>query len=476
MPRSLALLAASGLALAVLAAPAASVAGPTAARTSHVGGDFDGDGHPDIAIGAPGGNRVMVRYTDASPGGSHVVYLSPNSASFQTPSRFGSALAVGDFNGDGFSDLAVGAPTYTNPPTGGGVRETRGAVFVFHGTAHGLVANPLALKGPYNGGDPFELGGALVATDVNGDGRSDLAVTLWGADTGNIRIYHGSATGLGTTFQALDDFEATTLAFGDVNGDHHPELIAGSTVDLDNSTDIFYGDVMIWHGTAGGIQAASPHKIRGDQVGVFRMFGNAVAAGDVNGDGFADVVVGAAYDRSEGTHSSPGTIVLLTGSPHGLKASRHQRLNERRLNAHWHDGNGFGSSLAVIKVNGDHFADVVVGAERELVSGTGQAGAAYLVRGSGSGLTVHHAQRITQASPGIPGAVLHKARFGTAVWGANLNADHFGDVVVGVPDTASSSRGGGFARIPGSSGGLHPAGAFGVFSHRHGYRLGTSVR
>jgi hypothetical protein len=478
MSRSLALLAAAGLSAALLAGPSGPTlaSAPTAARTSHVRGDFDGDGRVDLAIGAPGGNRVMIRYTHASPGGSHVAWLRPNAHSHHYKPQFGNALAVGDFNGDGFSDLAVGAPSYTTPPTGVGVLETRGAVFVFHGSSHGLVAEPLAITGPYDGDDPFELGGALAAADVDGDGDDDLAVTLAGADTGNIRVYQGSSSGLSTIFQALDDFEATSLAFGDLDGDHHPELVAGSTVDLTNPTDEFFGDLMIWHGTASGLQASSPQKIRGDQVGVFSDLGYAVATGDVNGDGYADVVAGAPYDRFVGTRRSAGTIVLLTGGAHGLKAGRHQLLNERRLNPAWHDGNGFGTSLFVTKVNGDRFADVVVGAASERVSGKRSAGAVYLVRGSHHGLAVRHAQRITQATSGIPGNVTRKAAFGTSVWGARLDADRFGDVVVGVPDTAGSARGGGFARIPGSHSGLQTAGASGAFSHRHGYRLGTSLR
>ncbi|MGA8248039.1 MAG: FG-GAP-like repeat-containing protein [Nocardioides sp.] len=478
MPRPLALLTAAGLSAALLAAPAAPslASGSPRAHGSGVRGDFDGDGRVDLAIGAPGGNRVMIRYTHASPGGSHVAWIAPVAHSHHYQPDFGRSLAVGDFNGDGFADLAVGAPSYTTPPTGGGVLETRGAVFVFHGSPHGLVADPLAITGPYDGGDPFELGGALAAADVNHDGKDDLAVTLGGADNGNIRVYHGSASGLGTTFQALDDYEATSLAFGDLNRDHHPELVAGSTIDLANPTDEFSGDVMVWHGTSSGLRASNPQKIRGDQLGLFSDLGYAVATGDVNGDGYTDVVAGAPYDRYVGTRRSAGTIVLLTGGPHGLKARHHQRLNEKRLNPHWHDGNGFGSALSVTHVDGDRFGDVVVGAVRERVSGKSRAGAVYLVHGGRHGLTAHHAQRITQASRGIPGNVAHKAAFGTSVWGVKLDRDRFGDVVIGVPDTAGSSRGGGFARIPGSRTGLKVAAAFGVFSHRHGFRLGASVR
>jgi FG-GAP repeat/FG-GAP-like repeat len=478
MSRPFALLTPAVLAAALLAAPAApslASASPKAAG-SHVRGDFDGDGRVDLAIGAPGGSRVMIRYTHASPGGSHVAWIHPNAHSHHYRPAFGRALAVGDFNGDGFADLAVGAPSYTTPPTGGGVLETRGAVFVFHGSTHGLVDEPLAITGPYDGGDPFELGGALAAADVNGDGKDDLAVTLWGADNGNVRVYHGSTSGLGTTFQALDDYEATSLAFGDLNRDHHPELVAGSTVDLANPTDEFFGDVMIWHGTASGLRASSPQKIRGDQVGLFSDLGYAVATGDVNGDGYTDVVAGAPYDRYIGTRRSAGTIVLLTGGPHGLKAGRHQLLNEKRLNPAWHDGNGFGSALFVAHVDGDRFGDVVVGAPSERVSGKRSAGAVYVVHGSRHGLSAHHAQRVTQASSGIPGNVTRKAAFGSSVWSARLDPDRFGDVVVGVPDSAHSSRGGGFARIPGSHTGLHTSAATGVFSHRHGYRLGASVR
>lgn len=478
MSRSVSLLAVTVLALTAAAVPpsTASSGTPPTHRPASVRGDFDGDGRIDVAVGAPGRDAVRVTYTRATPGGSHTVWLTPNAASYSYRPQFGHALAIGDFNGDGRSDLAVGAPSYTTPPITDGVTETRGAVFLYLGSAHGLRDQPLAITGPYNGDEPYNLGDSLAAADVNADGRDDLATSLLGSDNGNIRVYHGSPAGLATSYQALDDYEPTSLAFGDVNGDHHPELVVASTVDLANSTDIFYGDVMVFHGSATGLRPHHPQKIRGNQVGVTRMFGSSVATGDVNGDGIADVVAGAAYDRYVGTRRSGGTIVLLTGGPHGLKASRHQTINERAVYGHWHDGDGFGASLVLAKVDGDRFADLVVGAPTARVGAVRNAGTLYVLKGRRTGLSTAGVRRVTQASHGVPGSVARGAQFGLGVWAARLDADRFADVIAGVPYPRSTTHGGGFIRFVGSGTGLQVGSAHGTFSHTGGDQLGLSIR
>jgi hypothetical protein len=462
---------AGGLALApFVAAPLAG----TAPR--HVAGDFDGDGRVDLAVGAPGGNRVRVVYTHAHPLGSHVAFLTPHRSSVYSMA-FGSSLAVGDFNGDGRSDLAVGAPNYAtpaDPDVGDGVTETRGAIFVFLGSPTGLQRQPLEMTGPYDGDEPYDLGTDLAAADVNGDGRSDLAATLLGTDNGNIRVYRGSASGFTATgYQPLNDFEATSLAFGDVNGDHHPDLIAGSTVDLTNPSDENFGDLMVFHGTAHGLRASGAQKIRGDQVGVFSDLGTAVAAGDVNGDGFADVVAGAAYDRSVPTHPSAGTIVLLTGSAHGLSASRHRNLNEHRIYSSSHDGNGFGATLAIANVSGDRFADVIVGAPTERVAGHPRAGAVYVLRGSAGGIALTHVQRFTQVTSGVPGAAVTDGRFGAALFASDVAGDPSRDLVVGAPN---ETHGGLIVTLPGTSAGLTAQHATSVGDSTANDRLGSSIR
>jgi hypothetical protein len=448
-----------------------------AAATTNVSGDFDGDGRVDLAVGAPGANRVRVSYTHVHPGGSSVQNLHSALPS-RYPMRFGTALAVGDFNGDGRSDLAVSAPSYATPPGEDGVLETRGAVFLYLGSSSGLRAQPLKLIGPYDGDDPFELGTDLAAADVDGDGRTDLAVTLWGADDGNIRVYHGSSSGLSASgYQELDDYDATALAFGDVNGDHHPELIAASTVDLANPTDQNYGDLMIFHGTATGLQPGGAQKIRGDQVGVFSDLGTAVAAGDINGDGYADVVAGAAYDRYEPGHPSAGSIVVLTGSHAGLSPSRHQTINEHAVYGGSADGNGFGSALAVAKITGDRYADVVVGAPTERVGGVHEAGAVYLLKGSAHGLSLSSARRLTAGTAGVPGSVSTGAHFGAAVFSTRLNSDAYSDLVIGAPDKSyGATHGGMYVTVRGTKTGVTTSKAKGVGSTVSHAELGTSIR
>jgi hypothetical protein len=462
--------AASLVVVPFVAAPSASAA------PHHVKGDFDGDGRVDLAVGAPGANRVRVSYTHIHSGGTHVQYLNPGVTSLY-PMQFGYSLSVGDFNGDGRSDLAVGAPSYTTPAEGDGNVETRGAIFLYLGSAHGLVAEPLTLVGPYDGDEPYDLAQALAATDINGDGYTDLAATLIGIDNGNIQVWYGSPTGLDAAdAQPLDDYDATSLAFGDVNGDGHPELIAGSTVDLANPTDQWFGDVMIFPGT-GSRLSSTPQKIRGDDVGVYSDLGTAVAAGDINGDGYADVVVGAAYDRLDGAHASGGSIVVLTGGLSGVSATRHQTINSHAVYSHDHDGDGFGSALAVAKLNSDGYADIVVGAPTAQVGSHSEAGAVYVLRGSAHGVSLSHRQRITAGSAGVPGAVTSHANFGAEVFTAKLDTDSHTDLAIGAPNkTDGASHSGMVVWLRG-----HPSGISTAHAHSFGGsvghgRLGVSIR
>jgi hypothetical protein len=458
------------VAVPLATAPAASAA------PHYVKGDFDGDGRVDLAVGAPGANRVRISYTHIHPGGSHISYLHPGVPSIYSM-QFGHSLSIGDFNGDGRSDLAVGAPAYTTPAVGDGVVETRGAIFLYLGSSHGLVAQPLTLVGPYDGDEPYDLAQALASTDINGDGYTDLAATLIGIDNGNIRVYYGSPTGFSAgSFQPLDDFEATSLAFGDVDGDGHPELIAGSTVDLENPTDQWFGDVMIFPGSASGL-SITPQKIRGDQVGMYSDLGTAIATGDINGDGYSDVVVGAAYDRLDGSHASGGSIVVLTGGPAGLSAGRHQTINSHAVYSHDHDGDGFGSALAVAKITSDGYADIVVGAPTAKVGSHVDAGAVYVLRGSAHGVSLAHRQRITAGTTGVPGAVTTNANFGAEVFTAKLDTDSHTDLAIGVPNkTDGASHSGMVVWLHGGSSGISTAHAhsFGG-SVAHG-KLGVSIR
>jgi hypothetical protein len=458
-------------------APAFLLASPAGAAPHYVSSDFDGDGVRDLAIGAPGHNRVQIRYT-RNP---HVALIHPNSTS-TIPMGFGQALAVGDFNGDGYSDLAVGAPDFLPPgQTGGfGNPETEGAVFEFYGSAAGLHARTtLRLTGPYDGDEPYNLGQALAAADINGDGRTDLAATLLGIDNGNIEVFRGSSIGLTRTGeQDLNDFEATSLAFGDFNGDHHPDLLAGSPVSLISDA----GHIMVFPGRSTGTLRATPQTIQGQQVGVGHQVGNAtnfgsdVAAGDVNGDGYGDAVVGATLD-TDSTGKRVGSIVVLTGSATGLAASRHQRFTESRIYGTTRNYDLFGAAVAIGKVTSDSYADIMVGAPQVPVSGHSQAGAIYVLRGSAGGASLLNRQRFTQSSAGVPGVAGTHAHFGASLYAAQLVGTANTDLAIGAPDGSDGAAGGGLVvRLRGASGGLTTTSAIIIGDGTINDHLGSAIR
>jgi hypothetical protein len=457
-----------------LATVACVVAGEAVRATSAgavvphgVAGDFDGDGRADLAIGAPLANRVQVRYTYARPHGSPVQV-------FGGDGNFGQTLAIGDFSGDGIADLAVGAPNVihpADPDVGSGVPETMGAISVFLGSHTGLHAEAVSIHGRYDGDEPFTLGTAIAAGDVDGDGFADLAVSIPEEDLDSVRIYSGGPHGLiASSFTTLDAQGPTALLLADLNGDHHPELVAGPA--------FLNGDgILIFHGAAHGIRATLPEQITDHQVGVFQLFGESMAAGDVNGDGFTDLVVGAPRDNFVPQHPSPGSIVLLTGGPGGVSAARHQTTTERTFDSHWRNGDHFGTALAVARVTGDRFADVIVGAPREHVAGNAGAGAVYLLRGSAHGIASQNAQRFTLSSPNVPGAASKDAAFGSAVFAARLTGDGHVDVAIGAPGSNfAAHRGGLVVRLAGTADGLTTHAARALVDHMPDSEFGACIR
>jgi hypothetical protein len=244
---------------------------------------------------------------------------------------------VGDVNGDGFADVVVGAYGYS----GGSIRE--GKVFVWHGSPTG-ISSGADWTAEVDKAEAYFGRSVGTAGDVNGDGFSDLVVGAdgydggAGIDEGALFVWHGSAAGLnngsnGTAAnaawfkrsnQAGAVFGWSAATAGDVNGDGYADIIVGAplyTRDFDDE-----GMVWVYHGSAAGLISAPAWSKSAGQAGAH--FGHSVfTAGDVNGDGYADVIAGAPYYDRSGTSFRPG---LARGSLSNRSRVRLYRFHGRR--------------------------------------------------------------------------------------------------------------------------------------------------
>ncbi len=377
-------------------------------------GDVNGDGYSDVIVSAPGYNsgtgRVYVYYGSSSG-------LSTSAATVltgeDTYNNFGNSLAsAGDVNGDGYSDIIVGAHGYSS---------YTGRAYTYYGSASGLSESPSNVftgEGTSNG-----FGWSVAsAGDVNGDGYSDVIVSAVGYSsyTGRVYVYHGSASGLSTSAATVltgegtgNNFGSSVASAGDVNGDGYSDIIV-SAVGYSGYT----GRVYVYHGSASGLSASAATVVTGE--GTDNYFGYSVAsAGDVNGDGYSDVIVGA-----YGYSSSTGRVYVYHGSASGLSTSAAAiRTGEGT-------GNDFGYSVASAgDVNGDGYSDVIVGA----YGYSSFTGRAYVYHGSGSGLSESSSTVFTGEGAGD--------YFGYSVASAgDVNGDGYSDVIAGAPWSSSTGR------------------------------------
>ncbi|MGE5178806.1 MAG: integrin alpha, partial [Bacteroidota bacterium] len=275
-----------------LSAPVGASAGYELGSAVANAGDVNGDGHADVIVGAPygnGGTGYAYLYF-GGPGADDLPDLTLTGSA--TGDYFGSAVgAAGDVNGDGYADVIVGA--YGNDNSG----VNAGCVYIYYGGPGADAVPDVVIQGPASG----SWFGASVgaAGDQNGDGYSDVIIGAPQAGAGAAYVYFGmwSGVSLGLTLTgaaAGDQFGGSVADAGDVNGDGYHDLIVGAPRNDAGGTDA--GRAYVYYG--GPLRDAIPDVTLTGSASM-DLFGSPVAtAGDINGDGVDEVIVCAFYKEA----------------------------------------------------------------------------------------------------------------------------------------------------------------------------------
>ncbi|MEU5614270.1 integrin alpha [Streptomyces sparsogenes] len=374
--------------------------------------DFNGDGIGDVAFSAAGayvnakdtaGQLVVLYGTSTGVSSAKRTVLSQNSAGVpgtaEAKDAFGGETAYGDFNSDGYDDIAVAA---AGEDVGGDT--DGGTLAVLWGSASGITGTGVTIADPAPSSHD-SWGKNLAAGDFDGDGKDDLAV---GNTSSTVYVYKGGISTSGTaggryTIKPPIQSGGTArgplnLTAGDVNGDSRTDLVVDG---FETQTDWGWNTNYYIPGTASGLSTSSAQTLKPGVI---------TAIGDVNGDGFGDIVSGAPWNNTtdDGTtipdSALGGKVNITYGSNRGPGSTTGITQNTGNVPGGSEKNDRFGYELDLGDINGDNYQDIVISAAGEDLNGVADTGAATVLYGSASGLnTSSAAQYFAQSTAGVPG-------------------------------------------------------------------------
>ncbi len=435
--------------------------GPASAAPASVdvADDFNGDGYADLVIGAPNATvsgKAKAGYVAVMYGSKSGVATTrkklvsrstsgvPGSAT--TNQRFGSTFTKGDLDRDGYGDLVI---------AGG----TAGSVIVW-GSASGLTGGT-SIAG---------FGAAPQAGDFDGDGKTDLALfsaqSVGGDDPEGApaALWKGPISRAGKPTAVLNLLDKSLWWGWDEDGascasgggcEDGPSSITGPVVSgqVGDVNGDGRDDLVQWHYTGdgtwgnrlllGGASGFTRGWVPGDDVSRDPA---GTGMGDVNGDGYDDVVVGA-----DGWSDQ---VRVAYGSPTGPSEANTQIFDQDLpgFPGAQEDGDLVGSAVSVADVTGDGYADLALGIAYEDIGGIVNAGSVALVRGTASGITGTGTQVFHQNTAGVPGVAENDDKFGATTALLDVNGNGHPDLAAGAP--AENSDNGAVWILPGTTTGL----------------------